>query len=280
MPRRIKLTLEYDGSGFSGWQTQTGGEPGLEPAEGICTVQGAVERAIRRVTGTGLRITGASRTDEGVHAWGQAAHFELPDYSPLGVHQLPLALNSHLPHGVRARLAEEVPPEFHAQVSARGKHYRYLIYNAPSFSALLRGTHWHVRFELNLEAMRQAAQYMVGTHDFTAFATQLDDIQAKRVEDGKDLLETVRTVSRVDVSEAPVFAEALGPFPAPRQIAIDVEGVGFLYKMVRTMAGTLMEVGRGKQPPEWVKLALESKDRSMAGQTAPAQGLCLLKVLY
>jgi tRNA pseudouridine38-40 synthase len=273
-PKRIKLTLEYDGAEFFGWQVQDRGEPGATGGS-VRTVQGEVERALRALTGHPIRIAGAGRTDEGVHALGQVASFDLPAEATVPVEQLVAGLNSHLPADLSAVRAEEMPPDFHALVSATGKVYRYLIFNRRERCAVRNRTHWHVRFELDVDKMRAAARAFVGTQDFSAFATTLADIQSKRVEEGKDELPTVREIRRVDVSASGSYAS-----PEGAEIAIEVEGGGFLYKMVRTMAGSLVDVGRGKEPPEFIALALASKDRRAAGPTAPAKGLCLVRVLY
>lgn len=270
MPTRIKLTLEYDGTDFHGWQVQDRAD-----GSGVRTVQGEVERALARLTGQPVRIAGAGRTDEGVHALGQVATFDLPDGCSITVEQLKQGMNANLPPDIAALKAEAMPDDFHAMASASGKIYRYLILNRAQRSATALRTHWHVRFELDVNQMRAAAAHFIGTHDYTAFATTLADIQSRRLEDGKSELETVREISRVEVTSRGGYAELSGA-----EIVIEVHGSGFLYKMVRTMVGSLVEVGRGKQPPDWIGRVLASKDRRLAGPTAPAKGLYLAEALF
>lgn len=275
MPRRIKLTLEYDGTDFYGWQVQDRAAPdaATEAAPAVRTVQGEVERALQRLTGKFVRIAGAGRTDEGVHARGQVATFDLPDEVAMPDEQLVTGLNAHMPVDVSAVQALTMGPDFHAMASAKGKLYRYRIFNRAGRGALYQRFHWHVRFKLDAERMAAAARAFVGTHDYTAFATTLADIQARRVEDGKNELPTVREIFKVDVA-------AQGSYDAPggAEIIVDVEGSGFLYKMVRTMVGSLVEVGRGRYEPGWIAQVLASRDRRQAGPTAPAKGLSLERV--
>ncbi|MCW8130318.1 MAG: tRNA pseudouridine(38-40) synthase TruA [Planctomycetota bacterium] len=270
MPTRIKLTLEYDGTDFHGWQVQDRADGG-----GVRTIQGEIERALRKLTGQPVRIAGAGRTDEGVHALGQVATFDLPDGCNVAAEGLAQGLNAHLPPDVAALKAEAMPPDFHAMASSAGKIYRYQILNRRTRPAVARRMHWHVRFELDVDKMRAAAAHFVGTHDYTAFATTLADIQAKRAEEGKTELETVRTIHRVEVTARGSYGGASGA-----EIFVEVEGSGFLYKMVRTMVGSLAEVGRGKEEPDWIARVLASKDRRLAGPTAPAKGLFLVEALF
>lgn len=271
MARRIKLTLEYDGADFKGWQVQSGVPAGeVEPAAAR-TVQGVVERALRTVAGQSIRIAGASRTDAGVHALGQVASFLLPDEVPLSPSQLCLALNSNLDRDVSVRQAEEAPLDFHARHDAKGKVYSYSLISGPCRSAVWRRTHWQVRFALQIELMRRAAAALLGVHDFTSFATRLAETQETRAEGGEAPVETVREIRRLELLADPDY---------PARMVMRIEGSGFLYLMVRTIAGSLVEVGRGYRPPEWMAAALAAKDRRAAGPTAPAHGLCLERVLY
>ena len=268
--RRIKLTLEYDGTDFKGWQVQSGERAG-EGESSTRTVQGAVERALRRVCGQPIRIVGAGRTDAGVHALGQVASFLLPDEVTIATAELCQALNANLDDDVSAVTAEEVDMDFHACRDATGKIYSYALFTRRFRSALLRRTHWHVRFPLDVDRMRAAAPALVGEHDFTSFASKLNDIQARRAEDGKRALETVREIKRIEIVDDPL---------RPGRHVIYVEGTGFLYQMVRTIAGSLVDVGRGHRPVEWLAEALAARDRRQAGPTAPPQGLCLERVFY
>lgn len=270
MPRRIRLLVEYDGTDFHGWQLQGEG-PGAAR-----TVQGELERAVAQVTQKALRVCGASRTDVGVHSAGQVAHVDLPDDVAMAPDKLQLALNAQLPQDVSIGEAAEMPAEWHAVASSTGKRYRYRIHNRHARCAVRRRTHWHVKTPLDLEAMRAAAQHLLGTHDFTAFVTMLSNIQAIRAEEGKDELNTVKEIRKVSLRAA----AACGGRGWLDEVVLDIEGSGFLYKMVRTIAGSLVVVGRGKEPPEWLGEVLASKDRRRAGPTAPAQGLSLIEVLY
>lgn len=259
--RRIKLTIEYDGTDFKGWQVQN---------ESTRTAQGAIENALAIVCRQPVRIVGAGRTDAGVHARGQVASFALPDDVRIPISDLSAALNGNCPGDISVLRAEEVAEDFHAQRSATGKIYSYSLLNRREPSALLRRTHLHVRYALDLSKLRAGAALLVGTHDFTSFATKLAETQAQRAEDGKRELETVRTIRRIDWIHD----------PACGTLTMEIEGTGFLYQMVRTIAGTLMEVGRGAQPLEWVADTLAAKDRRVAGPTVPPWGLCLERVYY
>ena len=269
--RRIKLTLEYDGTDFNGWQVQSGREPGDGAKFPARTVQGAVEAALKIVAGQPIRIAGAGRTDAGVHARGQVASLALPDEVLIPTADLCRALNSNMDKDVAALSAEEVDPEFHAQRDASSKIYSYAMISRRERPVIVRRTHWHVRFALDLAAMRTAAEALIGEHDFTSFATRLRETQELRAADGKTPLETVRTIQRIELDPDPSY---------PGRLVMTIEGSGFLYQMVRTIAGSLVDVGRGFRPPEWIAAALAARDRRQAGPTAPAHGLCLEKVKY
>ncbi len=246
--RNIALVLEYDGTGLSGFQRQAEQQSHL-------TVQGALEEAIRRVTGETVRVIGAGRTDAGVHAVGQVANFRCQSQMP--VERLPLALNAHLPRQIVVREAFEVPVAFHARFHAAAKVYRYLIWNRRVISPFWGRYAWHIPVPLDVTAMAVAAERLVGRHDFRAFRAS-----------GSSVRSSVRTVYRCQVGRQ-------GPW-----VVLTVEADGFLYHMVRIMAGTLVEVGRGRQPPGWVAEVLASGNRDRAGPTAPAHGLWLVKVKY
>lgn len=244
--RRFKLLLEYDGCAYAGWQRQLN----------AMSVQQRVEEALRRLTGESeLTITGASRTDAGVHALGQTAHFDSDTAIP--AEKLSFALNTLLPDDIRVRHSQEVSTSFHARFSAIGKEYRYWYYAHPHASALYRNLSWHVIYPLDLEKMRLEAMTMLGTHDFAPFAAS-----------GSVVKDTRRTVDAISLSEA-------GPF-----IELRVHGNGFLYNMVRILAGTLAQVGSGKRAPGAIERALETGSRLELGATAPPQGLTLLRVDY
>jgi tRNA pseudouridine38-40 synthase len=244
--RHFRLTLEYDGTDFDGWQVQAGRR----------TVQGELETALERVTGGICDALGAGRTDAGVHAEGQVASVRTS--TRLGPDELRRALNGVLPQDVAVVAAESVPEDFHARRDASGKLYRYAVWNGPSRSPLRRRSHWAIRDPLDLAAMRRAALGLVGTHDFAAFRGS-----------GSAVKTTVRTLTRLDVR-----GEAGG------EVLFEVEGTGFLRHMVRAIVGTLVEVGRGRRPAGDVGAVLASGARARAGATAPAQGLRLVRVDY
>lgn len=245
--RNLKLTLAYDGSDFHGWQRQPG----------VRTVQQTVEETAMRLLGHPLAVVGASRTDAGVHARGQVA--SLRTHSVIPDEKVCIALRDRLPPDVGLIHLERVPDAFHATRDALGKCYRYRLTSGPHrpVETLSQRYVCHVRPQVRIEPMRDAASRMIGTHDFAGFATQ-----------GSPRATTVRTVWRVDVRQAGA------------EIVIDVEGDGFLYNQVRNMVGTLIEIGRGHWPPQRVDEILASADRSRAGPTAPAHGLCLEWVRY
>lgn len=247
MRRNVRLILAYDGTDFHGWQRQPG----------VRTVQQEVEAAVLRVVRHLTAVIGASRTDAGVHALGQTANFQTDSPAPLN--NLQRAISHRLPADVAVVRADEVPPDFHASLSAMGKRYQYRIFNSQRrpVERLAQRYVWHVWTPLDLDRMREAASAFVGTHDFAGFATA-----------GSPRQSTVRTVTRVTLS------------PAEEEVRIDVEGDGFLYNQVRNMVGTLVEIGRGHWPVERVRLVLASRDRRDAGPTAPPQGLTLHEVQY
>jgi tRNA pseudouridine38-40 synthase len=245
--RTLKLTLEYDGGAYVGWQRQ---------AEGV-SIQGLLEEALHRIEGGPVTVHGAGRTDAGVHALGQTASFQLAH--ALDVDALRRALNATLPGDVRVTAVEEAPPGFHARFSARAKTYRYLIANAEFASPFERNYVWCIPHPLDAAAMADAAAAIAGTHDFAAFQNTGGAVES-----------TVRTLltSIVQVDDG------------GRSIVYEVTGDGFLRQMVRTIVGTLVEVGAGRRPAGSLLETVESRDRSRAGPTAPAQGLFLVAVHY
>lgn len=248
---RWKLTIEYDGQPYSGWQYQ----------DDAPSVQRAIENAITSFCQKEIRIHVAGRTDAGVHAKGQVAHFDL-DYGTRALtgHDLAKAINAHLragKHTVAIVKAEEEPNEFHARFSAQNKFYLYRIINRSAPLTLERGRAWQVRKDLDVRAMQRAAKYLLGQHDFTSF--RASDCQAKS---------PVKTLDRLDIvriGDAVEFA---------------VEGRSFLHHQVRNMVGTLSHVGEGKWTIEDVQKALEARDRAKGGITAPPDGLYLMRVDY
>lgn len=243
--RNIRLTIEYEGTCYAGWQLQDD-----QP-----TVQAVMMAAIKKALGENVTLYGASRTDAGVHAKGQVANFRTG--SGMAAWKIAHALNAHLPDDVAVTAAADAPDDFHAQFMAKGKWYRYAVRNDRYRSAIDRAFSHLVRNGLDLKAMEDAAKRLVGTHDFRAFATQID---AKK--------NSVRTMTRVAWTKE-------GPM-----LWLDVEGDGFLYNMVRTMAGTLLKIGGGAWPSSQIEAILASKDRKKAGPVAPAKGLTLMRVDY
>lgn len=259
VPRALRLTVEYSGTRFAGWQVQPQ----------VRTVQGEVERALAVVLREQVRVTGASRTDAGVHALGQVVSLETRAATPLP--RLLAGLNALLPEDVAVLDVAEAPPGFSARFAARGKHYRYRIVDRRTRSPTEAATSWHVPGPLDLAAMQAAAARLVGRHDFAGLASKDDAGRS-----------TVRTVHAITVSRQPGAPWGGGPAPegASPVVAIDVTGDGFLYKMVRTIAGTLVQVGRGRRAPESVDAILATRDRRQAGPAAPPQGLFLMRVFY
>lgn len=244
--RRIQLIIEYDGTNYAGWQRQ----------ENALAVQQVVEERLRRLTKEpGIVLHGASRTDAGVHALGQSAHFDTGCSIPAD--KFSYALNTMLPPDVRIRLSRQVPETFHARFSTRGKRYRYLFYVHPHAGALNRLTHAHVIYPLDERRMADEARTLIGSHDFAAFAAS-----------GSVVKDTVRTIYRADVMRA------------DDEIRLMIEGSGFLYNMVRIIAGTLVGVGSGKLEPGAFGRAMASGNRLDLGVTAPAHGLTLMEVFY
>jgi tRNA pseudouridine38-40 synthase len=246
--RTLKLTLQYDGTQYVGWQRQ---------AEGT-SIQGLLEAALQPLAGTPVTVHGAGRTDAGVHALGQVASVTMATTLEGGT--LVRALNAVLPPDVRVMAAEDAPAEFHARYSATGKRYEYRIVNAPIVSPFIHRYAWHLIPRLDVDAMRKASAALVGRHDFGAFRAA-----------GSAAHSSVRTIRRLEWTEG-------GGCDCP--FVMHIEGDGFLRHMVRTIAGTLVEVGLGRRPPEAAISLLEARDRTLAGPTAPAHGLFLARVLY
>ena len=243
--RRVLLTVSYDGTAYAGWQWQ----------DNALSVQQVLEEALARLTGEKTRVTGASRTDAGVHALGQRAHFDTASRIPPD--KYPFALNTLLPPDIRVLEGFAVPADFHARFDARGKRYTYRIYNAPHASALMRSLTAHVPRPLDMDRMSNSLPALLGTHDFAAFQAS-----------GGTARTTVRTLR-----EASLRRE--GPL-----ITLTVRGNAFLYNMVRIMAGTLLQAAREQLGAAQIAAIVAGKDRSRAGVTAPAHGLCLDQVFY
>ena len=246
--RTIKLTIQYDGTNYVGWQRQPNG----------VSIQGMLEDALAPIEGAAVDVHGAGRTDAGVHALGQVASVELT-----ARHDTPTlfrALNAVLPNDIRVVSVEEAPHGFHARFSAAAKTYEYRIVNAPIVSAFVHRYVWHFTPPLDLGAMRAAAEPLVGRHDFAAFQGA-----------GSTVTSTERTIERLEWEDG-------GGYDLP--IVMRVTGDGFLRHMVRNIVGTLVEIGVGRWDPWRVLELLDGRDRTQAGPTAPASGLFLTRVVY
>jgi tRNA pseudouridine38-40 synthase len=243
--RTIRLVVRYDGGAFAGWQRQPG----------FPTVQQALEEAIARICGQTVVVHGSGRTDSGVHALRQIAHFRAE--TRLQDHRWVRALNAHLPTGAAVTEARTVDDEFHARFSAIGKRYAYVFCDAPVEDPLTRRHVWWAPYRLDLARMREAARHLVGRHDWRSFQTT-----------GSSAKTSVRTV------------RALHLWRRGHRIALVVQADGFLYNMVRAFAGTLAEVGRGALEPGAVLAMREARDRRAGGPTAPAHALYLVRALY
>ncbi|MBZ4688526.1 MAG: tRNA pseudouridine38-40 synthase [Clostridia bacterium] len=246
--RNLKVTIAYDGTNFNGWQVQT-------KQRHVRTVQATVQNAVKKIFKEESQITAAGRTDAGVHARGQVINFYTKSSIPAD--RVPLALNSVLPQDIVAFNCEEVDEAFHARYSAYKKWYRYVIYNDMFPDVFSRDYAHFVRSKLDLETIRAAASKFKGTHDFRSFCAS-----------GTSVQDFVRTVKSCRISKKGKY------------LFIDVAGDGFLYNMVRIIAGTLLEVGKGKIAPEEITEIIEAREREKAGPTAPAKGLYLMKVFY
>ncbi len=243
--KNIKLTIEYDGKEFGGWQKQ--------PAK--LNIQGEIERAIEEVTGEKVDLIASGRTDAGVHALGQVANFKLEKEFPID--KIPYALNSKLKKSIRIKSAEEVPEKFHSRYTCKKKTYKYVINNSVQGTAIFRNLQYHFPEKLDEVKMNEAAKYLIGEHDFKSFKAS-----------GTSSKSSVRTIYDAKVTRSGEI------------VTIELTGNGFLYNMVRIIAGTLVDVGTYKIEPKDVKTILEAKDRLKAGKTLPPTGLYLVSVEY
>jgi tRNA pseudouridine38-40 synthase len=246
MQKKFKLVIEYDGTAYHGWQRQKSDR----------SIQAEIEKALAVMTRQTVPIAASGRTDAGVHALGQVAHFACE--TTIEPEAFFLGLNSLLPEDIVVKTCENVPADFHARYDARRKTYRYRILNRTAPTAIDNRYVWHIRQKLQIETMRAAAVHLTGRHDFKAFEGT-----------GSPRTSTIRTVFRAQLDQ-----EAKGG------LVFEIEGDGFLRYMVRNIVGTLVEVGRGKITPSDFKSILESKDRTRAGATAPPRGLFLVAVEY
>ena len=244
--RNIKLVIEYDGKDFNGWQKQ--------PTK--LNIQGEIERAIKQITGEDVDLTASGRTDAGVHALGQVANFKTN--SNITNKKIPIALNSNLKKSIIIKSAEEVEERFHSRLNCKKKTYRYIINNSKYGTAIYRNLETHIPMKLDIKKMQEAVKYFEGEHDFKAFKAS-----------GTSSKSSIRIIYKAEVIDA-----------ENERIYIELTGNGFLYNMVRIIAGTLVEVGLGKIEPKEIKAIIESKQRENAGKTLPPQGLYLVNVEY
>ena len=248
--RTIKLTLAYDGTDFVGWQRQRSGQ----------TIQATLEATLKKITGTRPSTLASGRTDSGVHALGQVVSFRTESRLPTEV--LQRALNAELPPSMAVRSAAEVHDSFHATHDALRKRYRYVIYDGPIRDIFSRRYAWHLAYgRLQADSMQRAAAALIGTHDFSSFETT-----------GAPRKTSIRTVHELHVER--------GRGEREHFVTLEIQANGFLYNMVRTIVGTLVDVGRGIRPESWPGEVLRAMDRRRAGRTAPPQGLFLINVEY
>lgn len=243
--RNILLKIEYDGTKYAGWQFQKNAK----------SIQETIEAALERITGCKARLISCGRTDAGVHALSHVANFKTD--SEIQLFKLQKALNSILPKDIVIKETKDVPLKFHSRFDAKSKIYRYTIINGPSPSAISRNFTTHISYKLNFALMKKEMKVLIGKHDFKSFQA------ADRIE-----RLSVRTIKSIVIKKS------------GEEIKIDVEADGFLYNMVRNIAGTLIDIGRGRLPAGSMASILKAKERRLAGETAPAKGLCLMEVKY
>ncbi len=240
----IKLVIEYDGTNYVGWQQQKNG----------ISIHETLSTAIERVVNEGIKLLGAGRTDAGTHAIGQVANFKTK--SSISSFNLVQAINSYLPEDIVVKSAKKVPEKFHSRYSAKSKVYCYTILNSNIKCAIKRDYCYYCSTYLDIEKMQRASKVLIGKHDFSVFKSK------------SDVFSSVRTVKGLEIRKKGKY------------VSFTIEADGFLYKMVRSIVGTLLEVGRGKMTITEFKKIVKLRDRAKAGNTVPAKGLCLLKVKY
>ena len=253
--KRIKLIISYDGTDYVGWQVRTNG----------IAIEQVINEHLSALLEEEVRIIGASRTDSGVHARGNVAVFDTETRIPPS--KIALAMNQRLPDAIKIVRSEEVRPDFHPRYGAVSKTYQYTILNSRVNLPLHMRYTDYVYYELDAEKMKQAAVFLLGEHDFEAFSSA-----------GGQQKSSIRTIYEIGI-ETEALSDAVDGF-APKLVWITIRGNGFLYNMVRIIAGTLEKVGMGVYPPEYVKEILESRDRSLSAPKAPARGLTLMKIEY
>lgn len=255
MTRKLKLTLAYDGRPWSGWQSQHNSH----------AIQAQLEKTLLKITGQEIIVRGSGRTDAGVHARGQIAHFEVENTDWTGEVWV-RAMNANLPASIRVLHCEDVPPEFHARFDATGKIYEYRIWRGLVMSPFEVGLAWHVYGEMNLPLLREGAASFCGTHNFARLSANRGDItDVERRANAEGL---TRTLHRLEV------------FEEGEVLRLVFEGDGFLYKMVRMMVGSLVHAARGRADAAWLRSLVEEPGGEKSNHSAPADGLCLIRVLY
>ena len=243
--RNIKLIIEYDGKKFGGWQKQ--------PTK--LNIQGEIEQAIKEITGEDVELIASGRPDSGVHSLGQVANFKTN--SNIEIEKVAIAINSKLKKSIVIKKAEEVSEDFHARYSCKGKKYRYIINNSQQGTAIYRDLECHIPQKLDVEKMRKAIKYFEGEHDFKGFKAS-----------GTSSKNTIRTIYKAEIKQE------------GERIIIELTGSGFMYNMVRIIAGTIVDVGLRRINPEEIPRIINLKDRNKAGKTLPAHGLYLVEVYY
>ena len=286
--RNIKLTIEYDGTNYNGWQDQQSRTPGcrVDGHSGtrtrLLTIQGVLREALERITQADVSLIGAGRTDAGVHAQGQVAHFHT--VSDLPVERFPFAINAQVPRDIVVRSAEEVAPEFNARRDATAREYRYVIYSHKFRTAVMRLYSYHVPFSLDADAMAEAAGYFTGVHDFSGFTCTTgrgrgttgddQDVPGQESDDREEGVSDLRynpsmkKIMKLDIEKKDDF------------FYITVKANSFLMHMVRYMVAALLEVGKREMNPGDIKLYLEPGLKKWTHSRAPARGLCLMRVEY
>jgi tRNA pseudouridine38-40 synthase len=256
----FRLEIEYEGTNYCGWQVQ--------PHRRLKSIQQVIEEVLRKILQEKVKLVASGRTDAGVHALAQVANFKTN--SQISLDKLQHGLNSLLPPDIVIKAIEEVPADFHSRFQAKSKVYRYVVLNRAYPSALLRNTVYQYPYPLDLQLMRKEAKALLGKHDFKSFCATAGSTKT-----------TIRTIKHIRIYHEPrTMNYEPKTQPSDCLIYIEIEADGFLYNMVRNIVGTLLEIGRGKMPAGSLKKILLAKDRKLAGPTAPAQGLCLLRVKY
>lgn len=255
----IKLTIEYEGTKYCGWQKQKTGDRGLKEREQKPSIQYTIESCLKKILRHQVHLFASGRTDSGVHALGQVANFKTA--SIIKPDKLKLALNGNLPNDIRISRVEYVPLKFHSRYFARSKVYRYIILNQDCNSPFLENYSYWFRPRLDTKLMKKAAANLLGRHDFKVFCAS-----------GSSVRDTVRTIKRLSIMNLSFLHYNL--------ICFEVEADGFLYNMVRNIVGTLVDVGKGRFKPSYIKEILKRKNKALVGPCVPSKGLYLIEVKY